>query len=90
MINTVPFRSPEEFHMEEGGYTLDKFKRAKVDMALSGIQTLTALLMQRELDTEGEGPNLMVLSAPVACGLLDAIASCAALVGDTIDRGGRV
>ena len=76
--------------MDGGGCTLDKFNRTKVDMALSGIQTLTAILMQRELDTEGEGPGLLVLSAPVARGLLDAIASCAALVGDTIDRGGRV
>ena len=90
MITTVPFHTPEEFHMEEGSCTLDKFKRSKVDMALSGIQTLTAILMQREVDTECEGPGLLVLSAPVACGLLDAIASCAALVGDTIDRGGRV
>lgn len=87
---SVPLSYPEAFHMEDGAYTLDKFNRSKVDMALSGIQTLSALLMQREVDTECEGPGLLVLSAPVACGLLDAIASCAALVGETLDRGGRV
>ena len=70
--------------------TVDKTDRATADMALNGIQTLTAILMQREVDTECEGSSLLVLSAPVACGLLDAIASCAALVGDTLDRGGRV
>jgi len=90
-VNTsVPFHTPEASRTEEGGRALNKFDRATADMALSGIQTMSALLMQREVDTECEGSSLLVLSAPVACGLLDAIASCAALVGDTLDRGGRV
>lgn len=90
MNTSVPFPSPEAFRADNTGAALSKFDRARVDAALNGIQTLTAILMQRELDTECEGPGLLVLSAPVARGLLDAIASCAALVGDTIDRGGRV
>ena len=69
--------------------TVDKTDRATADMALNGIQTLTAILMQREVDTECEGPGLLVLSAPVACGLLEAVASCARLVELTIDRGAQ-
>lgn len=89
-VNTsVPFHTPESSRTEEGGRALNKFDRATADMALNGIQTLTAILMQREVDTECEGAGLLVLSAPVACGLLEAVASCARLVELTIDRGAQ-
>ena len=90
MNTSVPFPSPEAFRADNTGAALSKFDRARVDAALNGIQTLTAILMQREVDSDCEGAGLLVLDSRVACGILDAIGSCARLVEDTIDRGGKV
>mgnify|MGYP001168294665 FL=1 len=90
MNTSVPFPSPEAFRADNTGAALSKFDRARVDMALNGIQTLTAILMQREVDSDCEGAGLLVLDSCVACGILDAIGSCARLVEATIDQAGRV
>lgn len=60
-----------------GTPTLHEYEAARATMALSGIQAITAVLMQREVDIDCDGPACLRLSANTVVGLLDAISSCA-------------
>lgn len=54
-------------------------------VALSGLQTILALLMQNEADKGCDGPGLLVLKHYTVEGLLCAAESCAGMVEAVID-----
>jgi hypothetical protein len=58
---------------------------AAASVALSGLQTVLALLMQHEADKGCDGPGLLVLKPFSVEGLLCAAESCAEMVGTAID-----
>jgi hypothetical protein len=54
-------------------------------VALSGLQTILALLIQQEADKGCDGPGLLVLKPFTVEGLICAAESCAEMVGAVID-----
>lgn len=54
-------------------------------VALSGLQTILALLMQQEADKGCDGPGLLVLKSCTVEGLICAAESCAEMLGTVID-----
>ena len=72
----------EVFGFYEGDQAafLDHRATARVTVACGAIQTLTAVLMQRELDTDEFTTNALRMDGRVAMGMMEAIACCAELV----------
>lgn len=67
-----------DWHEGDGVAFIDDKAMARVTAALSGARTLTAVLMQRELDRnndEGQEDGLR-FDEVTACGLFNALASC--------------
>ena len=54
-------------------------------VALSGLQTILAILMQNEADKGCDGPGRLVLKSYTVEGLICAAESCAEMVGAVID-----
>ena len=70
------------------GCILDEFNVARLSAAAQGLQTVLAVLHQRELDAEtlnGEGVRF---GHEVALGLLAAAATCTDTLATAIDGGG--
>lgn len=84
---SVPFQRPHQWRGDSGSVTLRGDAVAQVAQAVEGIQAITSLLMQREVDRENP-PECggLVLGSITVCGLLDAIASCAELVSLKVEE----
>jgi hypothetical protein len=78
---TLPHTSVFDWRDEHAARIVRKQSTARIGSAVSGIHALSAILMQREVDTDCEGENLMVFDSTIACGIVDAIACCAELIG---------
>ena len=70
------------------GVIMNARGRNRASVAMSAIETLTAVLFQRELDTENESG--LEMSSSVAIGLIQALGVCAAFVSEHIDGHGAV
>lgn len=58
---------------------------ARIRTAVSGIQTLSAVLMRREMDAELSNEEAVLVFGPaVASGFLEAIACCAEVIECTL------
>ena len=68
------------------GVVLSEYEVARVHSALQGVHAITALLQQREIDTEME--DGLSVSGNAVQGLLSALACCAELAGSIVDTGG--
>jgi hypothetical protein len=74
------------FTCDDEGVVMTGRGRARMYSALNGIQTLSALLLQRELDRDC--PGGVVIGQNVAVGLLNALGSCAELADCLMDGQG--
>lgn len=74
------------FYEGDGVAFLDHRATARVAVACGAIQTLTAVLMQREVDGSDTyvAENILKMDGRVAMGMLEAIACCAELVQMTV------
>lgn len=70
------------------GVIVGEHGHAELRQALQGAAALTALFMQRELDTEQGTENPLTFSPGAAVGLLSALASCINLASDIANTGG--
>ena len=79
-------RHHEVFGFYEGDQAafLDHRSVARVQVACGAIQTLTAVLMQRETDTDEMTTDALKMSDRVAMGMLEALSCCAELVQMTV------
>ena len=85
-FNSIPHADAFEVLHDGHGFILAAHEVARLTTALEGIQTLTAVLQQREIDQDnGEG---VTFGPRVAIGLVSALASCAALAQAIIETGG--
>lgn len=53
---------------------------SRIYAATDAVQTITSMLLQREVDTEGEGDKRLVLNTSTVTGLLHAVATCTSVV----------
>lgn len=83
---TIPYSDVFRYHEGDAVSFLDHRAVARLNVANGAIQTLTAVLMQRELDAETvvEDPALS-MSGQVAIGLMEALACCADLIHITVN-----
>lgn len=78
---TVAYSHAADWRRDDCGTpTLSDAEAANATMALSGIQAITAVLMQREVDADCDGPACLRLSTVTTVGLLEAISTCAEMV----------
>ncbi len=70
------------------GAVIGEHGHAELRQALQGAAAVTALFMQRELDTEQGTENPLTLSPGAAVGLLSALASCINHAADIANTGG--
>lgn len=78
-------RHHEVFGFYEGDQAafLDHRSTARIAAACGAIQTLTAVLMQREVDADDMATVALRVDSLVAMGMLEAIACCTELVSMT-------
>lgn len=76
----------EVFGFYEGDQAafLDHRSVARVQVACGAIQTLTAVLMQREVDADAMTTVALKMDNRVALGLMEALSCCAELVQMTV------
>lgn len=72
------------FYEDDQTAFLDHRSVARVQVACGAIQTLTAVLMQRETDTDEMTTVALKMSDRVAMGMLEALSCCAELVQMTV------
>jgi len=72
------------FYEDDQAAFLDHRSVARVQVACGAIQTLTAVLMQRETDTDEMTTVALKMSDRVAMGMLEALSCCAELVQMTV------
>ena len=86
MTTTKTIHHHEVFGFYEGDQTafLDHRSVARVQVACGAIQTLTAVLMQREVDTDDMTTVALKMDDRVALGLMEALSCCAELVQMTV------
>jgi hypothetical protein len=77
---SVPHQRPHYWRLHEGPAHLNQHDAAHVSMAIAGIQTITAVLLQREIDTECTGDACLRLGSVTTTGLLDALSCCTELM----------
>ena len=70
------------------GVIVGEHGHAELRQALQGAAAVTALFMQRELDTEQGTENPLTFSPGAAVGLLSALASCINHAADIANTGG--
>lgn len=89
-FKSIPRHNAFEVLRNGHGVILTEFETARLSTALQGIQTIAAVLQQRELDAELEQEPGAGLSfdSQVAQGLIAALATCADYAEDIVDMGG--
>ena len=84
-FNSIPHADAFEVLHDGHGFILAAHEVARLTTALEGIQTLTAVSQQREIDQDnGEG---VTFGPNVAIGLISALASCTAFAQSTMEAG---
>ena len=86
--DSIPHADVCEVLSNSHGLILPAYEVARLETALQGIQTITAVLQQRELDEEMETGEGVTFGPNVAMGLLSALATCAAFAQGTVETGG--
>lgn len=81
----IPHCDVFRFHEGDSATFLDHQAVARVNVACGAIQTLTAVLMQREVDAECMSNPTLTMSGQVATGLMEALACCAELIHTTVN-----
>ena len=88
---TIPPNTAFGVLRKSHGLILTKCEVANLSAAVEGMHTITALLQQRELDSEldseQDAPGLS-FDTNVAIGLLYALAACTAFVDSIVETGG--
>ena len=87
---TVPHANAFDVVRKGHGAILCEFDVARVSTALQGAHALIAVLQKREMDSESETSNGLVLCPLVTQGLLAALATCTEYASDAIDNGGTM
>ncbi len=72
------------FYEDDQAAFLDHRSVARVQVACGAIQTLTAVLMQREVDADAMTTVALKMDNRVALGLMEALSCCAELVQMTV------
>lgn len=86
-FNSIPQADAFEVLHDGHGVILAAYEVAHLTTALEGIQTLIAVLQQREIDQDnGEGEGV-TFGPNVAIGLISALASCIAFAQSTMEAG---
>ena len=80
---SVPQWEASGYLRNNGGAVIGEHGHAELRQALQGAAAVTALFMQRELDTEQGTENPLTFSPGAAVGLLAALASCINHAADT-------
>lgn len=80
--NTVLYHDHFQFHKGDGVTFLCPDAKARISAATNGIKTLPGLLLQREIDADDpeSTDRPLTMCNRTAMGILDALASCAAVV----------
>ena len=78
--HTLPFADSFAVLADDSAVYLCGASVARLNSAVQGIHTLTAILGQRELDTEVDLSAPFTFDSNVAMGILSAIACCAEVV----------
>lgn len=60
---------------------------SRIYAATDAVQTITSMLLQREVDTECEDDNRLVLDTRTVTGLLHAVATCTSVVQQLVTGG---
>ena len=87
-FNSIPHTNIFAGGRHSHGVILDEFNVSRLSAAAQGLQTILAVLHQRELDAEtlnGEGVSF---GPEVALGLLAAAATCTNALATAVDGGG--
>lgn len=61
---------------------------SRIYAATDAVQTITSMLLQREVDTECEDDNRLVLDTRTVTGLLHAVATCTSVVQQLVTGAG--
>ena len=85
---SVPHWEASGYLRNISGVIVGEHGHAELRQALQGAAALTALFMQRELDTEQGTENPLTFSPGAAVGLLAALASCINHAADIANTGG--
>lgn len=85
---SVPHWEASGYLRNISGVIVGEHGHAELRQALQGAAAVTALFMQRELDTEQGTENPLTLSPGAAVGLLAALASCISLASEISHTGG--
>lgn len=84
---TVEHQHPVGWRKAEGASSMSESETAAISMALSGIQAITAVLMQREIDAPLDGKGCLRLGNITTTGLLEAVSCCAQLIEAQLTAG---
>lgn len=84
---TVPYQSAAAWRLHEGESHLNALDAASVSIALDGIQAITGILLQHEIDTKCDSPDRLRLGNATLTGLLGAVASCAEMIEMKVGAG---
>lgn len=83
---SVPFSDVFAWRDEYDAAIVSQSALARIMTAMDSIGTLSAILQQREVDAEDDGPVRLTFGAPVAVGIATAIGCCAELVKTIIEK----
>lgn len=84
---TVQHSSPFAWYEGDGVAFLCEKTTARVYAATDAVQTITSMLLQREVDTGCEDDNRLVLDTRTVTGLLHAVATCTSVVQQLVTGG---
>ena len=77
----TPFHSTNVSRIREGHAQLNDWDTASIAAAANGIQVISGILLQHQLDAEFDGGDeLLRLNSASVCGLLEAVNGLAELV----------
>ena len=85
---SVPHWEASGYLRNISGVIVGEHGHAELRQALQGAAAVTALFMQRELDTEQGTETPLTFSPGAAVGLLAALASCISLASEIAHTGG--
>ena len=85
---TIPHANACDVLRNSHGVILNELDVSRLSAAIQGINAITAVLQQRELDAELKFSEGLTFGPRLAQGLISALATCTEYVSDTIDSGG--
>ena len=85
---SIPHHNAFDVLRNSHGVILTELETSRLATALQGVQTIAAILQQRELDVDQDPGDGLTFDSNVAQGLIAALATCAKYAEGIVDTGG--